>query len=425
MSKTLYSFCTLFFRMRFSRTLVSLCIFLMMMAVPAVAASDLTLSGPSSVIAGNSFVLLVSGGDLRGTVSLAMTSGDRPDLQLLPGQADVSGTAAGATVQLDANGRARVQYTTSSGGEESNCRFRVSDGSSSDTTTVKVTRGSVSATVAPTKRPVSQGDSYAIGSEVPLSGAAAGTSKVYLFVIGPNLPSAGAKLSSPSVAAVTGEPDTFVSRTVDSSGRWSYKWQTRSSLDAGTYTIFAVDRPANRYSLSDASYSTYTVTLGRPSISASASNNPGTVSSPPVTTPTATVTPVPTEVPTTLSTPEPSLAAELSRWDQFVAWVSGLFRVSAAEPVGYVLVNGEITLSGSTIFSTEKELLVSISPYFTAEPKGSVETFSGWSETVPVVSGESGNVWSVTAAVPAGAYILTIEPVGGGQMISREIAIVG
>ncbi len=405
--------------MRFSRILISLCIFLVMIAAPAVAASDLTLSGPSSVIAGNSFVLSVSGGELRGTVSLVMTSGDRPDLQLLPGQVDVSGTASGATVQLDANGKARVQYTTSSGGDESNCRFKVSDGSSSDTTTVKVTRGSVSATVAPTKKPASQSNSYAIGSEVPLSGAAAGTSKVYLFVIGPNLPSAGAKLSSPSVAAVTGEPDTFVSRTVDSSGRWSYKWQTRSSLDAGTYTVFAVDRPANRYSLSDASYSTYSVTLGRPSMSASASNNPGTV-----VTQTATATPVPTEVPTTVSTPEPAPAAELSWWDQIAAWFSGLFRVSAAEPVAYVLMNGEITLSGSTIFSTEKELQVSISPYFTAEPKGSAEEFTGWSEIVPVVSGESGNVWSVTAAVPAGTYILTIEPIGGGQMISREITVV-
>ena len=407
--------------MRFSRILISLCIFLMMIAVPAVAASDLTLSGPSSVIAENSFVLSVSGGELRGTVSLAMTSGDRPDLKLLPGQVDVSGTAAGATVQLDANGKARVQYMTSSGGEESNCRFKVSDGSSSDTATVKVTRGSVSATVVPTKKPAGQGNSYAIGSEVPLSGAAAGATKVYLFVIGPNLPSAGAKLSSPSVAAVTGEPDTFVARTVDSSGRWSYKWQTRSSLDAGTYTIFAVDRPANRYSLSDASYSTYSVTLGRPSVSASASNNPG-----PTVTVTPTATPTPTGIPvaTAVSTPEPVPAPELSWWDQIAAWFSGLFRVSAAKPAAYVLVNGEITLSGSTIFSTEKELLVSITPYFTAAPKGSAETFTGWSETVSIVSGESGNVWSVTAAVPAGTYILTIEPVGGGRVISREITVV-
>jgi hypothetical protein len=64
---------------------------------------------------------------------------------------------------------------------------------------------------------------------------------VYLFVTGPNLPSAGAKLSNPSVAAVTDDPDTFVSRSV-SDGRWSYKWQTSGRLDAGTYTIFAVDR---------------------------------------------------------------------------------------------------------------------------------------------------------------------------------------
>ncbi|HJJ96319.1 MAG TPA: hypothetical protein O0X38_01565, partial [Methanocorpusculum sp.] len=176
-------------------------------------------------------------------------------------------STSSATVKLDSSGRARVEYTTTSGGDPSTLRFKVSDGSSSDTTSVSVTRGSVSATAVSTPRPTQSSGGYAIGSTVELSGAAPGTNKVYLFVTGPNLPSAGAKLSNPSVAAVTDDPDTFVSRSV-SNGRWSYKWQTSGRLDAGTYTIFAVDRPANRYSLRDASYSTYTVTLGRPSMTA-------------------------------------------------------------------------------------------------------------------------------------------------------------
>ena len=37
-------------------------------------------------------------------------------------------------------------------------------------------------------------------------------------------------------------------------------WQTSGRLDAGTYTIFAVGRLVNRYSLRDVSYSTYMVT---------------------------------------------------------------------------------------------------------------------------------------------------------------------
>ena len=384
--------------------------------IPAAAASDLSLSGTSSVIAGNDFTLSISGGDLLGTVTLSLTSGDRPDLKLLAGQPDVSGSADSATVKLDSSGRARVEYTTTSGGDPSTLRFKVSDGSSSDTTSVSVTRGSVSATAVSTPRPTQSSGGYAIGSTVELSGAAPGTNKVYLFVTGPNLPSAGAKLSNPSVAAVTDDPDTFVSRSV-SNGRWSYKWQTSGRLDAGTYTIFAVDRPANRYSLRDASYSTYTVTLGRPSMSAGISGGTSATALP-----TEVLTTVPTTVPTTVATPEPT--PEPGIWDQIAAWFAGLFRVSAAEPIGYVPENGMLTLSGTTLFSTEKELAVSIEPYFTAQPKGSVQEFSGWSGVVPVTAGDDGvNIWSVTAPVPAGEYLVTLEPIGGGAAMSWEIQV--
>lgn len=397
---------------------VLLFIFAVCAVVPPVAASDLSLTGASTIVAGNDFSLSISGGDLLGTVTLSMTSGDRPELQLLSGQPDVSGSAASATVKLDSSGRARVEYTTTSGGDPSTCRFKVSDGQSSDTTSVSVTRGSVSATAVATERPTSSSGGYAIGSEVALSGAAPGTNKVYLFMTGPNLPSGGAKLSNPSVAATTDDPDTFVSRSV-SDGRWSYKWQTSGRLDAGTYTIFAVDRPANRFALSDASYSTYSVTLGRPSMSAGVSGGVAGTSLP-----TETPTEVPTTIATTVATPAPTPTPAPSVWDQISAWFSGLFRVSAAEPEIYVLTNGEITISGTTIFSTEKEMAVSIEPYFTAMPKGSSETFTGWSEIVPVVAGEESNVWSATAAVPAGKYIVTIEPVGGGQAMSMEISVV-
>lgn len=120
---------------------VALLILAVCAVIPLVAASDLSLSGASTVIAGNDFSLSISGGDLLGTVTLSMTSGDRPDLRLLPGQPDVSGSAAPATVTLDSSGRARVEYTTTSGGDSSTCRFKVSDGHSSDTTSVSVTGG--------------------------------------------------------------------------------------------------------------------------------------------------------------------------------------------------------------------------------------------------------------------------------------------
>lgn len=384
---------------------------------PAAAASDLSLSGTSSVVAGNDFVLSISGGDLLGTVTLSLESGNRPDLKLLAGQPDVSGSATSATVKLDSSGRARVQYTTESGGDPATLRFKVSDGSSSDTTSVSVTRGTVSATTVSTPRPTSSSGGYAIGSTVDLSGAAPGTNKVYLFMIGPNLPSGGAKLSNPSVAAVTGDPDTFVSRSV-SDGRWSYKWQTSGRLDAGTYTIFVVDRPANRYSLQDASYSTFTVTLGRPSMTAGVSGGTSGTAVPTTISTTVPTTEVPTATPTPEPVPEPSI------WDQIVAWFNSLFRASAAEPISCVMEKETVTLSGTTTFSTEKELLVSIEPYFTAMPKGSYQEFVGWSAVIPVVSGDKGvNVWSATAEVPTGKYLVTIEPIGGGQTISYEITV--
>lgn len=291
---------------------------LLLMAVPAgVSASDLSLSGPSSIIAGNHFTLSISGGDSFGVVTLSMTSG-RSDMTLLPGQSDVSGSASSATVKLDAFGKATIEYYTNTGGDEMSCRFRVSDDSSHDTATVKVTRGSMSATVAPTQKPLQS--SYAVGSTVPLSGSAPGKSYVYLFLTGPNLAAGGVKLDSPSTAAVTDDASTFVRRGVDSSGRWSYNWQTRGSLDTGTYTIYAVDKPANRYSLSGTSYATYSVTLGRGSVTASASNNPSKTASTPVET---TVTEVPTEIPEPVETEEP-IEEKKSFWDMFDGWFNWL-----------------------------------------------------------------------------------------------------
>lgn len=206
-----------------------------------------------------------------------------------------------------------------------------------------------------------------------------------------------------------------------SDGRWSYKWQTSGRLDAGTYTIFAVDRPANRFALSGGSYSTYSVTLGRPSMSAGIS---GGVSETSV--PTETPSEVPTTIATTVATPVLTPTPAPSIWDQISAWFSGLFRVSAADSETYVLTNGEITISGTTIFSTEKEMAIFIEPYFAARPKGSSETFTGWAAVVPVVAGEGSNVWSATARgrLPVGEYIVTIESVGGGQAMSMEINVV-
>lgn len=310
--------------MRFLHSLAIVCFFLLIVTLPV---SAISLSGPSTVVAGDAFALSISNGDLLGTITLSLVSGESQRIQLLPGQVGVSGSVSSATVELDSNGRARVEYTTTLDAAGSNCRFTVTGSSGSDSTTVAITSGKVTETIAPA--PTQAGNTYAIGSEIPLSGSAPGSSKVYLFIVGPNLPSSGGKLSSPMVAAVTGDPSSFVSRSVDSNGRWSYNWMTRGTLDAGTYTIFVVDRPANLRSLSDASYSTYTVRLGRPSMSASISDDPIVTA-----VPTVTPTPAPTEVPQSMPTviesiPTPTVIQKGNLWDIIMGWFSGVFQGSS------------------------------------------------------------------------------------------------
>ena len=62
----------------------------------------------------------------------------------------------------------------------------------------------------------------------------------------------------------------FTEVSVDSNDHWEYDWGTNSlggRLDAGTYTVWAVDSPSDRSHLDDAEYSTISVSLGNPSIS--------------------------------------------------------------------------------------------------------------------------------------------------------------
>ncbi|MDD1701910.1 MAG: PEGA domain-containing protein [Methanoregula sp.] len=105
-----------------------------------------------------------------------------------------------------------------------------------------------------------------MGDTVKLSGYCYTSSTVYLFLTGPNLPTNGVALDNVYRQADQGgftEVD-----VVDN--RWEYDWYTGSSmgkLDAGTYTIWAVNGPNDRSNLAEAEYSTMSVTLGVPSVS--------------------------------------------------------------------------------------------------------------------------------------------------------------
>lgn len=102
-----------------------------------------------------------------------------------------------------------------------------------------------------------------LGDVVTLKGVAPGSDSVYLFLIGPNLPSNGVKLDNIRSPVVTWNPSTFTKVDVIND-RWSYQWYTRTAggvLDAGSYTVYAVTQPVGRSDLQYADYSTIPVVL--------------------------------------------------------------------------------------------------------------------------------------------------------------------
>jgi hypothetical protein len=106
-----------------------------------------------------------------------------------------------------------------------------------------------------------------IGDTIPLSGYAYGSSTVYLFLTGPNLPANGVPLDNVNARADQGS---FTRVDVGADQRWTYTWDTHvlgGQLDPGTYTIWVADAPVDRSQLAGYEYSTITVNLKRPTLS--------------------------------------------------------------------------------------------------------------------------------------------------------------
>lgn len=105
------------------------------------------------------------------------------------------------------------------------------------------------------------------GDTVKLSGYCYTSSTVYLFLTGPNLPVNGVALDN-----IYRQADQGGFTKVDvANDHWQYDWDTGSvgSLDAGTYTVWAVNGPNDRSNLGEAEYSTISVSLGIPGVTAS------------------------------------------------------------------------------------------------------------------------------------------------------------
>ncbi len=97
-----------------------------------------------------------------------------------------------------------------------------------------------------------QGDqSYYLGEKVVFSGHNYDSDTTYIFitgpgvfVTGPGIPSGGGKLTSPLQPVVSGNPDSFTLVKTKPDKTWEYTWYTANlTLDAGTYSVYAVSQP--------------------------------------------------------------------------------------------------------------------------------------------------------------------------------------
>jgi hypothetical protein len=114
---------------------------------------------------------------------------------------------------------------------------------------------------------VAQGDqSYYMGEKVVFSGMNTDSDSTYLFITGPNLPPGGAKLSSPSRQAVSGDAGSFTVVKTKPDTTWEYAWYTSDlRLDAGTYTIYAVTTPETKAEFNDSTtYGTVGIIYKKP-----------------------------------------------------------------------------------------------------------------------------------------------------------------
>ncbi len=114
-----------------------------------------------------------------------------------------------------------------------------------------------------------------MGNVVKLSGYSYSGDTVYLFLTDPNLPTNGVALDNINRLAENGGATRV---NVDADGHWVYEWNTGSAggrLDAGTYTVWVADGPADRSHLSTVEYSTISVSLSVPSLTAGTSDGSG------------------------------------------------------------------------------------------------------------------------------------------------------
>lgn len=166
-----------------------------------------------------------------------------------------------ALITPDSNGKRTIELRTTEQTDDKRYTLKIetpNGGAAPRTDEISVTVQKDSVSVATGK------DTYAIGEEVRLSGHNSESCDTYLFITGPNLPPGGGRLDHPRQEVRNGVPSSFTVASGDCE-TWEYRLHTGDlGVDAGTYTIYAVPAPVDRYNLGSVPYQTIPLTLRRP-----------------------------------------------------------------------------------------------------------------------------------------------------------------
>lgn len=200
------------------------------------------------------------------------------DVPKYNGDVFTNGTSYYALVTLSNSGTRTVGWTTTKDTKDKTYTIHVERSEpatnsgtdrqfKSDEVDIAVQKGAVTVVAAGDQQ-------YFLGEEIKLTGTNSETDFTYLYITGPNLPTAGGQMTDPRSPVIPGQDSTFTPQDVLEDNTWSYKWQTANlNVDAGTYTVYAVATPVNRDNLANAQYATVSIIIRKPFVSAVASQS--------------------------------------------------------------------------------------------------------------------------------------------------------
>ena len=192
---------------------------------------------------------------------------------------------AEANVTTAADGTRSVQFNTNTATDDRKFTVKVlnpADTSKYDQVDISVEKGQITITYE-------GAGTYYLGETIKITGTNTDNKTTYLALKGPNLNDGGVSLADiffrtdGRTQAGTQDNVRFKVVDVNTDNTWSYKWDTSKlnqtgavSLDAGTYTIYAVADPVASLAGTDLAnhiYQTASVVLKKPFVTASASTN--------------------------------------------------------------------------------------------------------------------------------------------------------